>query len=88
MHAHWKSIREVGRNAIPAFWSTWIIFLPETAKGNGAEANGLTFIYSLFKIWAIKSFKTLHMLCKIFKHPASTGEHWKSPKIFFQETSY
>lgn len=41
-----------------------------------------------FKIQAIKSFKTLHTLYKIFKHLPSTGEHWKSPKIFFQETSY
>lgn len=63
-------------------------FCPKQTKGSAAEANGLAFIYILFKRQAIKSFRTLHMLCKNLKPPPSTGEHWKSPKIFFQETSY
>ena len=73
--------------AIHVCRSRWT-FLPETTKENTAEANGLAFIYILFKIQAIKSFRTLHMLRKIFKPHPSTGEHWKNPKIFFQETSY
>ena len=82
-HTH-KVIKRGWKKCNSCLRSGWT-FLPETTKGIAAEANGFAFIYILFKIQAIKSFRTLHMLCKILNPLLPQENPGRVPRFSFKK---